>query len=77
VEEDLVRALHEKRIAGAGLDVLSIEPPPRGNALFTAPNCLITPHHAWATRAARQRLMTVAVENLKNFQAGSPRNVVS
>jgi glycerate dehydrogenase len=77
VEEDLARALREERIAGAGLDVLSIEPPPKTNPLFTAPNCLITPHQAWATRAARQRLMRAAVENLKHFQAGTPKNVVS
>jgi glycerate dehydrogenase len=77
VEEDLAEALHTKRIAGAGLDVLTIEPPVTQNPLFTAPNCFITPHQAWATRAARQRLMTVAVENLRNFITGTPQNVVS
>jgi glycerate dehydrogenase len=77
VEEDLAEALHAKRIAGAGLDVLSVEPPLTQNPLFSAPNCFITPHHAWATRAARQRLMTVAVENIRRFIAGKPQNVVS
>jgi glycerate dehydrogenase len=77
IEEDLADALHAKRIAGAGLDVLSVEPPLENNPLFKAPNCYITPHQAWATRAARQRLMSVAVENLRQFMAGTPQNVVS
>ena len=77
VEEDLAEALHSHRIAGAGLDVVSVEPPVSGNPLFQAPNCCITPHQAWATRAARQRLMTVAVENLKKFLEGAPQNVVN
>ncbi len=77
IEQDLAEALHAKAIAGAGLDVLSVEPPVQDNVLFRAPNCYITPHHAWATRAARQRLMTVAVDNLRRFAAGTPQNVVS
>jgi glycerate dehydrogenase len=77
VEEDLAEALHTSRIAGAGLDVLSVEPPIENNPLFCVPNCFITPHHAWATRAARQRLMSAAVENLRLFLRGTPQNVVS
>jgi len=77
VEDDLAEALHAGRIAGAGLDVLSVEPPVEKNPLFAAPHCFITPHQAWATRAARQRLMSVAVENLRMFQKGTPQNVVN
>ena len=77
VEADLARALAEKRIAGAALDVLSAEPPTADNPLLAAPNCVITPHLAWATRAARQRLMTVAVANVRAFLAGTPQNVVN
>lgn len=73
----LAAALHAGRIAGAGLDVLSTEPPPPGNPLFTAPNCIITPHIAWATRAARSRLMGTAIANVAAFLAGKPENVVN
>lgn len=73
----LAAALQSGRIAGAGLDVLSVEPPPPGNPLFTAPNCLITPHIAWATRAARSRLMGTAIANVAAFLAGKPENVVN
>lgn len=77
VEADLAEALRQNRIAGAGLDVLAVEPPVHGSPLFTAPNCFITPHQAWATRAARQRLMNVTVANLKAWMNGAPQNVVS
>jgi glycerate dehydrogenase len=77
VEADLAEALHKSRIAGAGLDVLSIEPPVQGSPLFSAPNCYITPHQAWATRAARQRLMNVTTANLKAWIDQTPQNVVS
>ena len=76
-ESDLADALNGGRIAGAGLDVLSTEPPRLDNPLLTARNCLITPHYAWATRAARQRLLNVAIENLASFQRGLPQNVVN
>ncbi len=76
-EMALADALNSGRLAGAGLDVLSAEPPPAGNPLLTAKNCIITPHLAWATRAARARLMKVAVENVKAFLAGRPQNVVN
>jgi glycerate dehydrogenase len=76
-EPALAAALHENRIAGAGLDVLSKEPPPVDNPLLTAPRCLITPHQAWASRAARARLIDVAAANVRAFLAGKPVNVVS
>ncbi len=77
VEADLAAALNSGRIAGAGLDVLSTEPPPASNPLLTAKNCLITPHIAWATREARARLLGRAVGKLRAFLAGQPRNVVN
>jgi len=77
VENDLAAALEAGVIAGAGLDVLSTEPPPAGNPLLRARNCLITPHIGWATLAARQRLMGIAVGNVRSFLAGKPENVVN
>jgi glycerate dehydrogenase len=76
VEQDLAAALNTGQIAGAGLDVLSVEPPPSGNPLFSAKNCLVTPHMAWATQEARLRLMDTAVENLASYLAGKPQNIV-
>jgi glycerate dehydrogenase len=76
-EAALADALNAGRIAGAGLDVLSTEPPLPDNPLLNARNCIITPHQAWATRAARARLMSVAVSNVKAFLEGKPQNVVS
>ena len=76
-EAALAEALNSDRIAGAGLDVLSVEPPKADNPLLTAKNCLITPHNAWATRAARGRLMEVVVANVKAFLEGRPQNVVN
>jgi glycerate dehydrogenase len=73
----LAHALDSGRLAGAGLDVLSAEPPPSDNPLLTARNCLITPHYAWGTRAARSRLMRCAVENVRAFLEGRPQNVVN
>lgn len=75
-EQALADALNSGAIAGAGLDVLSKEPPSASNPLLSARNCLITPHFAWATRAARERLMAIAVANVRAFLAGSPQNVV-
>lgn len=77
VESELAAALNSGRIAGAGLDVLSAEPPPASNPLLTAKNCLITPHYAWATREARGRLIEIATGNVRAFLAGTPRNVVN
>jgi glycerate dehydrogenase len=76
-EADLALALNEGRIAGAGLDVLTSEPPPPDNPLLTAKNCIITPHQAWATGSARRRLMDLAVGNLRAFLDGRPVNVVN
>jgi len=76
VEADLAAALAAGQIAGAGLDVLSTEPPPADNPLLLARNCIITPHVAWATRNARGRLIEVAAANLRAFAAGRPQNVV-
>ena len=76
-EQDLADALNAGGIAGAGLDVLSSEPPEKDNPLLHAKNCYITPHIAWASEAARKRLMDCTVENVRAFQEGHPRNVVN
>jgi len=76
-EPALVDALEVGRIAGAGLDVLGLEPPPPDHPLLRARNCLVTPHIAWATRAARSRLLEIAVANVRAFLAGQPQNVVN
>jgi glycerate dehydrogenase len=76
-EVALAAALHNKAIAGAGLDVLAKEPPSADNPLLGAPNCFVTPHLAWATQAARQRLMDTLVANLRAFIAGAPQNQVN
>ncbi len=63
-------------IAGAGLDVLSVEPPRANNPLPAARNCLITPHIAWATLEARRRLMAITVSNVRHFLEGTPENLI-
>jgi glycerate dehydrogenase len=76
-ETDLAAALNSGRIAGAGLDVLSVEPPAADHPLFSVRNCVITPHLAWASVAARRRLLGIVAANLRAFMDGTPANVVS
>ena len=75
-EADLKWALENGVIAGAGLDVLSEEPPANNNILIGTKNCILTPHNAWATKEARQRLLHESAENVRAFLAGTPINVV-
>ncbi|NIB39065.1 D-2-hydroxyacid dehydrogenase [Pseudomaricurvus alkylphenolicus] len=75
-EAALEKALNERRIAGAALDVLAVEPPSADHPLVALENCTVTPHIAWATLAARQRLMDIAVANLQAFLAGEAQNQV-
>ncbi len=72
----LAEALNAGTIAGAALDVLDVEPPPADNPLLSAENCVITPHIAWYARSSRAKLMSIAAQNLKLFQAGAPQNTV-
>jgi glycerate dehydrogenase len=76
-EPALARALELGVIAGAGLDVLTVEPPPPDHPLLSAPNCLVTPHQAWTTRAARERLLAITAANVAGILAGEPQNVVN
>ena len=75
-EEALYEALRDGKIAGAGLDVLTEEPPVHGSPLFSLPECIVTPHTAWAAKETRQRLMNSALENLVCFMIGTPKNIV-
>lgn len=75
-EEDVAHALNEGRLAGAGLDVLTVEPPRPDNPLLHAKNVIITPHIAWATKEARARLMDTAIGNVRAYVDGRPVNVV-
>ena len=75
--EALTEALMEGTIAGAGIDVLEEEPPPAGDALLEAPNCVITPHIAWYAKSSRKRLMAIAAANLESFQKGTAVNKVA
>ena len=77
VEEDLRDALNSGKVAGAAVDVVSTEPIRMDNPLLEAKNCIITPHIAWAPRESRQRLMNIAVANLKAFMEENPQNIVN
>jgi glycerate dehydrogenase len=77
VEKDLAEALNAGRLAGAGVDVLSAEPPTADNPLLHAKNCIVTPHIASATKEERSRLINTVVANLRAFQQGRPVNVVN
>ena len=77
VEQDLADALHSGKIAGAAVDVVSVEPILEENPLLKAKNCIITPHIAWAPIESRTRLMNIATENLSQFLKGTPQNVVN
>lgn len=70
-ENDLAAALNNGKISGAGLDVLSVEPPSKSNPLLTAKNCIITPHIAWAGVNSRKELLNGVIDNIKAFQEGN------
>lgn len=76
-ESDLAQALNSGQIAGAAVDVVSVEPIQPDNPLLAARNCIITPHIAWASLGSRKRLLAAVADNVKNFLAGRPANVVN
>ena len=76
-EVALAEALNGNQLAGAAVDVASVEPITDDNPLLTARNCLITPHMAWSSLAARRRMMQITADNIRNFQAGTPSNIVN
>lgn len=76
-ESAVAEALSTGKIAGAAIDVLSVEPPTTANPLLTAPNCIITPHIAWAPKETRQRLIDTVVSNVRAYLSGNSINVVS
>ena len=77
VEEDLAEALHSGKVSAAAMDVVAVEPMRDDNPLQHAPNCIITPHIAWAPKEARQRIMDTTAKNIEAFLSGNPINVVN
>lgn len=77
IEQDLANALNKRKIYAAGLDVVSVEPIEKNNPLLKAKNCFITPHIAWAPKETRERLLLIAVENLKGFIEDKLQNAVN
>lgn len=75
-ESALLEALENRTIAGAGLDVLSVEPPKEINPLIHHPKCIVTPHNAWAAKETRQRLLDMAIDNIKSYLNGKPENLI-
>lgn len=76
-EGALIDALDCQQLAGAGLDVLSVEPPQTTNPLIHHKKCFVTPHNAWSSRDTRQRLLDIAIENIESFIQGQPKNLIT
>lgn len=76
-ESDLKNALENDVIRGAGLDVISEEPPKKDHLMIGVKNCIITPHHAWAAKQSRQRLVEIVAQNIAAFKSGVPQNIVN
>ena len=76
-EADVAAALESGKLRAAAVDVVSTEPIVRSNPLYTAPNCIITPHMAWAPIESRQRIMDCTMASIESFLAGSPINTVN
>jgi glycerate dehydrogenase len=75
-EKDLISCLEKGKLAGAALDVLSKEPPSIDDPILRAPNCIVTPHMAWATLPARRRIMQTTIANIEAYLAGNLINAV-
>ena len=77
-EQALARALVNKDLGGAGIDVLTEEPPKSGNVLLdpNLPNLIVTPHIAWASRESRQRVVNIVADIILGFLRGDPQNIV-